>query len=80
MEEKILKNKNHGMAVMLIFAALYLIAVIAVILLSMAHLAAVGNVILIICAVYCFVGWIPFFGLKVLKPQEAMVLTLFGRY
>lgn len=80
MEEKILKNKNHGMAVMLIFAALYLIAVIAVILLSMAQLAVISNVMLIICAVYCFVGWIPFLGLKVLKPQEAMVLTLFGRY
>lgn len=25
-------------------------------------------------------GWIPFMGLKVLKPQEALVLTLFGRY
>ena len=26
------------------------------------------------------VGWIPFLGLKVLKPQEALVLTLFGKY
>lgn len=25
-------------------------------------------------------GWIPFVGLKVLKPQEALVLTLFGDY
>ncbi len=25
-------------------------------------------------------GWIPFLGLKVLKPQEALVLTLFGKY
>ena len=26
------------------------------------------------------VGWIPLMGLKVLKPQEALVLTLFGEY
>ena len=25
-------------------------------------------------------GWIPFLGLRVLKPQEALVLTLFGKY
>lgn len=25
-------------------------------------------------------GWIPLLGLKVLKPQEALVLTLFGKY
>lgn len=25
-------------------------------------------------------GWIPFCGLKVIKPQEALVLTLFGQY
>ena len=25
-------------------------------------------------------GWIPFLGLKILKPQEALVLTLFGNY
>ncbi len=25
-------------------------------------------------------GWIPFAGLKTLKPQEAIVLTLFGKY
>ena len=26
------------------------------------------------------VGWIPLCGLKVLRPQEALVLTLFGKY
>ena len=27
-----------------------------------------------------YFGWIPFAGLKILKPQEALVLTLFGNY
>ena len=30
--------------------------------------------------VYAAIGWIFFIGLKVLKPQEALVLTLFGKY
>lgn len=29
--------------------------------------------------IFCL-AWIPFLGLKVLKPQEALVLTLFGKY
>ena len=31
------------------------------------------------CSGWMF-GWIMFLGLKVLKPQEALVLTLFGKY
>ena len=31
-------------------------------------------------ALWLAIGWIPFCGLKVLKPQEALVLTLFGKY
>ena len=34
----------------------------------------------IICVIYLIFGWILFGGLKVLKPQEAVVLTLFGKY
>ena len=30
--------------------------------------------------IWLSLGWIPFLGLKVLKPQEALVLTLFGNY
>lgn len=39
--------------------------------------AAVGFVISL---VYLCFGWIPFMGLRIMKPNEAMVLTLFGRY
>ena len=35
----------------------------------------------VICAVYTFlIGWVPYLGLKILKPNEALVLTLFGKY
>ena len=39
-----------------------------------------GIVLLIVGILYACLGWIPFLGLKVLKPQEALVLTLFGKY
>jgi regulator of protease activity HflC (stomatin/prohibitin superfamily) len=35
---------------------------------------------LIVGIAWAVIGWIPFLGLKVLKPQEALVLTLFGKY
>jgi len=40
-----------------------------------------GLLIVIICAVYfLIIGPILFAGLKILKPNEALVLTLFGKY
>ena len=42
-----------------------------------ADLAVVGFVISL---VYFCVGWIPFMGLRIMKPNEAIVLTLFGKY
>ena len=36
--------------------------------------------VMIVCILWCCIGWLPLLGLKVLKPQEALVLTLFGRY
>jgi regulator of protease activity HflC (stomatin/prohibitin superfamily) len=35
---------------------------------------------MIVCIVLLCVTWILWLGLKVLKPQEALVLTLFGKY
>ena len=60
---------------MVIFIALYFAALAAIILgaISAPIFTVLG--ILWIC-----VGWIPFLGLKILKPQEALVLTLFGKY
>lgn len=33
-----------------------------------------------LCIVWFCIGWIFYLGLKVLKPNEALVLTLFGKY
>lgn len=80
MTEKTLKNKKNGMAMMLLFLFLYAASVACII--SGAYLIEhTGNpVLLIIGFLYAAFGWIPFGGLKVIKPQEALVLTLFGTY
>ncbi len=81
MKEIILSKKKNGMAVLL----LVILAVAAGL-----FLAIYGGIILetqngsplplIIGLVLVCLGWIPATGLKVLKPQEALVLTLFGKY
>lgn len=76
MEEKILNSKKNGMAMMLLFIMLYLAATAAIVLGAYFKLYPV----MIIGIVWCSLGWVPFCGLKVLAPQEALVLTLFGRY
>lgn len=42
--------------------------------------SALGLVLLIAGIAYLAVGWVPMLGLKIVKPQEALVLTLFGKY
>lgn len=34
----------------------------------------------VISLIYLCIGWIPFMGLRIMKPNEAIVLTLFGKY
>ena len=41
---------------------------------------ALGVPVFVIGLLLNISGWIPFAGLKILKPQEALVLTLFGNY
>lgn len=40
----------------------------------------VGILLFVVGLIWACLGWISFLGLKVLKPQEALVLTLFGKY
>lgn len=76
MEEIILKNKKHGMSVLLITIAVYILAIAGVIAGAASGYAALT--IVSVAALVIFI-WVPM-GLKVLKPQEALVLTLFGKY
>ncbi len=82
MTEKVLNNKKNGMTMLLLFSLLYLAAV-ALVVFSGVELddGRMGFIPLMVLGVlWLLVGWVPFVGLKVLKPQEALVLTLFGKY
>ncbi|MCR5799370.1 MAG: SPFH domain-containing protein [Lachnospiraceae bacterium] len=76
MKEKIYTTKKNGMSVMLL-TFLLVIASFAILIFGIVNEITALIVIGIIMVIAC---WIPFGGLKVLKPQEALVLTLFGKY
>lgn len=82
MEEKILKKNKNGMGCLILFVLLYIaaiaIAIVGGILLDSGE--GIGTLLLIVGIAYIALGWILFLGLKILKPQEALVLTLFGKY
>ena len=79
MEEKVLQKKKNGMVMLILFILLY-IAAMAIIVIGAKTDGGSGRVLIAAGTVYLALGWIPFLGLKVLKPQEAAVLTLFGNY
>ncbi len=82
MKEILLKNKKHGMLVLLLTVLLYAaaVAVFIFVVSQMGETTEEPPVPFFICLGYMMIGWIPFAGLKVLRPQEALVLTLFGKY
>ena len=76
MQEKIITGRKYGMAVLLGYLALLAAAVLAII-----FGAVRGHVFFVVLGVlYVSLGWIALCGLRILKPQEALVLTLFGKY
>ncbi|MBQ8447477.1 MAG: SPFH domain-containing protein [Clostridia bacterium] len=78
MEEKILNGKKTGMLV-LILTILFEI-VMLVMFISFIGIFGDESAMPALPLVICCIGWIPLLGLRVLKPQEALVLTLFGKY
>ncbi len=76
MTEKILANKKNGMAV-LVGTILGLILALALIIIGGSFEI---DFVMVIGIIALLVGWIPLLGLRILKPQEALVLTLFGKY
>ncbi|MBQ3533040.1 MAG: SPFH domain-containing protein [Oscillospiraceae bacterium] len=76
MEEKVLKGRRIGMLVLLLWLAAFAAAVLGLIFSVMNMLVLP----MIVCIAWLALSWILLPGLKVLKPQEALVLTLFGKY
>ena len=77
MEEKVLQGKKNGMLVLLLTIALFLAAGIGLVFAIGSYMR--GSIVLI-CTAWLALGWIPLLGLKIVTPQDALVLTLFGKY
>lgn len=84
MTENVLKGKKNGMAVLLAIILVYAAAIAGVVVSGVSmeqggetalNIAGLTVSIIVLCT-----AWILLPGLKVLKPQEALVLTLFGKY
>ena len=81
-EEKEL-NAPNGLAVGILSVLVYIAAAVGVIPAAMAldnGNTAFGALLMVMCVLWLCVGWIPFMGVKVIRPNEALVLTLFGKY
>ena len=83
MEEKILKNVKKGMPVLLLDLLVLLLAAIGTVaggVMGEADGEVIWWVLFGVSLTVLCVGWIPLCGLRILKPREALVLTLFGKY
>lgn len=82
MKEKIYTTKKKGILALLLTLLLLAVGIASIILgaIQLDKNNLIGVLPLVVGIVIEIFGWIPLAGLKVLKPQEALVLTLFGNY
>ena len=84
MQEKVLNIKKNGLAMLLLILLLYAagigILVAGGVLADEGVLMPLAVLMIVLRCLWTALGWIPLCGLKILKPQEALVLTLFGKY
>lgn len=87
MKENVLAKKKNGMAALMGILLLFAVSVAGIVFGAIAierhsssPMLAAGIVMLVAGIVMVVVSLILLCGLKVLKPQEALVLTLFGKY
>ena len=84
MQEKVLNIKKNGLAMLLLILLLYAagigILVVGGVMADEGVLMPLAVLMIVLGCLWTALGWIPLCGLKILKPQEALVLTLFGKY
>ncbi len=83
-EEKELKAKS-GWLVLILTIVLYLCAVGGVIFAGIQLDNSYGSsvlagILMAVCIIWLAFGWTLFLGLKIIRPNEAFVFTLFGKY
>lgn len=80
MQEKVLKAKN-GLAILTLLIIVDIVSIIAFFLLMTSGLEGILFTLGVLGCVLLFAGtFVLYPGLRVLKPQEALVITLFGDY
>lgn len=81
-EEKEL-NAPNGLAMAFLTTVLYIAAIAGTIIAGInldSENPTYGGFLMAVSLIWVCVGWIPFLGIKVIRPNEALVLTLFGKY
>ena len=80
MEEKVLNLKQNGMMMLIVDILLWIVPV-GLVIMAESIFGTLALILSIVIMVIAYIGAILILpGLKVLKPQEALVLTLFGKY
>ncbi len=83
MKEKVLQGKKNGMVVLLSIIVLEILGIVGIVFggIQLDKKVTPAGVVLLVAGIL-LVACTPILigGLKVLKPQEALVLTLFGKY
>ncbi len=85
MTEKVINKRPNGMLALVLLTAAYLAAVAGAVICGLGlendgGAGVLSGIGMAVFCIYLIVGWLMFGGLKTLKPQEALVLTLFGKY
>ena len=80
MTEKILTTRKLGLPVLLLTILLFVLSILGCVFGGLILDEGGSPALMIVSIVILCLCWLPLPGLKVLKPQEALVLTLFGRY
>ncbi|MBR6019659.1 MAG: SPFH domain-containing protein [Lachnospiraceae bacterium] len=74
-----IEGRKNGMVVLAFVAIIYILAIIGLVASIDGDDISIVPLFVFSLLVLC-IAWFPLLGLRVLKPQEALVLTLFGRY
>ena len=80
MNEISLTGRKNGMGILVLTILLYLAAFAGILFLAGSRISPLQIAGIAVCVLWICLGWILLLGLKVLGPQEALVLTLFGKY
>ncbi|MCR5719342.1 MAG: SPFH domain-containing protein [Lachnospiraceae bacterium] len=85
MDEKLLNAKKNGLSVILIYLVSLAVSIVGIVFAGVSldtgrEPMGLYVTLLVVCIIFASVSWIILLGLKILKPQEALVLTLFGKY